>query len=280
MASVITYLCKHSSNKSLVVLLPKAFLTPADSFSADIFTAAYDDRVNPEVYVFNGPNGGVDSVLLAKGETDINKLMKGTKGTKWGDGDWYQMSEEDVKAGKGNLKIKPSMGVNNWGGLIKLKTKKGPKVYDFTSSFEVGSPTLLNNEQDGMAVMSYSGTNGESHSFNMIEDIRTVFWVISEDPSVSSSDLRYLLGDSTKEPDWHNNGDGNIWGTTFGDSKVFNGYTRLNGSVIDGKQTSKPNILSIISLRTLGNVQSDNFSNDRILGRRLCPQSRNCSCLG
>lgn len=123
-----------------MAVLPKAFLTPADSFSADIFTAAYDDRVNPEVYVFNGPNGGVDSVLLAKGETDINKLMKGTKGTKWGDGDWYQMSEEDVKAGKGNLKIKPSMGVNNWGGLIKLKTKKGPKVYDFTSSFEVGSP--------------------------------------------------------------------------------------------------------------------------------------------
>ncbi|MGB0882014.1 MAG: hypothetical protein ACPGSO_03595, partial [Vicingaceae bacterium] len=71
-----------------MAVLPKAFLTPSDSFTADIFTAAYDDRVNPEVYVFNGPNGGVDSALLAKGETDINKLMKGTKGTKWGDGDW------------------------------------------------------------------------------------------------------------------------------------------------------------------------------------------------
>ncbi|MGB0883004.1 MAG: GldM family protein, partial [Vicingaceae bacterium] len=71
-----------------------------------------------------------------------NKLMKGTKGTKWGDGDWYQMSEEDVKAGKGNLKIKPTIGAHNWGGLIKLKTKKGPKVYDFTSSFEVGVPSF------------------------------------------------------------------------------------------------------------------------------------------
>ena len=124
-----------------MAVLPKAFLTPADSFTADIFTAAYDDRVNPEIFVFNGPNGGVDSALLASGETDITKLMKGTKGAKWGEGDWYQMSEEDVRGGKGNLKIKPSMGVNNWGGLIKLKTKKGPKVYDFTSSFEVGSPS-------------------------------------------------------------------------------------------------------------------------------------------
>ncbi len=122
-----------------MALVPKAFLTPADSFSADIFTAAYDDRVNPEVFVFNGPNGGVDSALLASGETDIAKLMKGTKGTKWGEGDWYQMKKEDVIAGKGNLKIKPSMGITNWGGLIKLKTKKGPKVYDFNSSVEVGT---------------------------------------------------------------------------------------------------------------------------------------------
>ncbi len=137
------------------------------------------------------------------------------------------------------------------------------KSLNLNHSFEIGSPTLLNNEQNGMSVMSYSGTNSESHSFNMIQDIRTVFWVISEDPSVSSSDFRYLLGDTTKQPDWHNNGDGNIWGTTWGDSQVFNGYTRLNGAVIDGKQTSKPTNLSIISLRTLGNVQSDNFSNDR-----------------
>ncbi len=125
-----------------MAVLPKAFLTPADSFSADIFTAAYDDRVNPEVFVFNGPNGGVDSALLASGETDIAKLMKGTKGTKWGEGDWYQMSEEDVISGKGNLKIKPTIGAHEWGGLIKLKTKKGPKVYDFKSSFEVGVPSF------------------------------------------------------------------------------------------------------------------------------------------
>jgi gliding motility-associated protein GldM len=125
-----------------MALVPKAFLTPTDSFSADIFTAAYDDRVNPEVFVFNGPNGGVDSALLASGETDIEKLMKGEKGSAWGDKDWYQMDSKEVIEGKGKLKIKPTLGAHEWGGLIKLKTKKGPKVYDFTSFFEVGVPSF------------------------------------------------------------------------------------------------------------------------------------------
>ena len=125
-----------------MAVLPKAYLTPSDSFTADIFTAAYDDRVNPEIYIYSTDNGGVDSALLASGETDIAKLMKGTKGNAWGEGDWYQMDEKEVIEGKGNLKIKPSIGAHNWGGLIKLKTKKGPKVYDFKSTFEVGVPSF------------------------------------------------------------------------------------------------------------------------------------------
>lgn len=125
-----------------MALVPKAFLTPSDSFTADIFTAAYDDRVNPEVFVFNGPNGGIDSALLASGETDIEKLMKGKKGPAWGEGDWYQMDPKEVIKGQGKLKIKPTIGAHEWGGLIKLKTKKGPKVYDFSSSFEVGVPSF------------------------------------------------------------------------------------------------------------------------------------------
>jgi gliding motility-associated protein GldM len=125
-----------------MALVPKAYLTPSDSFTAKIFTAAYDDRVNPEIYIYSSENGGIDSALLASKETDINKLMKGTKGNAWGDGDWYQMDEKEISAGRGNLKIKPTIGAHNWGGLIKLNTKKGPKVYSFESSFEVGVPSF------------------------------------------------------------------------------------------------------------------------------------------
>ena len=130
------------------------------------------------------------------------------------------------------------------------------------------SPVLIDNAQNGLDVMSYNGLNSESHSFSMISDIRTVFWVLSEDSSVAGSGLRYLLGDTTEEPHWHNNNDGKLWGTTWGNSNIYNGYTRLNGTLVDGKTTNKPTELSIVSLRTLEDVQANNFSNDRNIGGR------------
>jgi gliding motility-associated protein GldM len=125
-----------------MAVLPKAYIMDGDSFAADIFTAAYDDRVDPEIYVYSGATGGVDSAAWKNGETDIAKLMKGSKGETWGVADWYEMKKEDISAGKGKLLIKEGIGVHNWGGLIKLNTKKGPKIYPFASSFEVGKPSL------------------------------------------------------------------------------------------------------------------------------------------
>jgi len=129
------------NNVNGIAVLKKGYVLEGDSFSAQIFTAAFDDRVNPEVFVYNTANGGIDSVELKKGTTDIKKLMKGKEGTKWGDGDWYAMTKEEIIDGKGYLKIKEGIGVHDWGGIIKLKTKKGPKVYPFSSSFEVGKPS-------------------------------------------------------------------------------------------------------------------------------------------
>jgi gliding motility-associated protein GldM len=115
----------------------KAYVMDGDSFAAQIFTAAYNDLDNPEIFI-----GGFDSAAVAKGETDENKIMKGTKGDNWSsakNGGWYQL--KDVQAGKGYLKIKEGVGVHEWGGIIKVKTKKGPRVYPFNSSFEVGKPS-------------------------------------------------------------------------------------------------------------------------------------------
>jgi len=124
-----------------MAVLPKAYIMDGDSFSADIFTAAYDDRVDPEIYI-----GKFDSTaalaVATTGKFDVNKIMQGTKGSAWGEGDWYQMKKEDISNGKGRLVVKEGIGVHDWGGIIKLKTKKGPKVYPFKSSFEVGKPSL------------------------------------------------------------------------------------------------------------------------------------------
>ncbi len=113
----------------------RAYVMEGDTFKAEIFTAAYDDRVNPEIYI-----GKYDSALVAKGETDINKVMIGTKGEDWGDGDWFQL--KDVKGGKGYLKIKESIGQHEFSGIIKVKTKKGPKLFPFKSMFEVAKPSV------------------------------------------------------------------------------------------------------------------------------------------
>lgn len=115
----------------------RAYVMDGDSFAAQIFTAAYNDLDNPQIFI-----GKFDSSAVAKGETDENKIMSGTKGDSWSStksGGWYELKE--VVAGKGNLKIKEGIGVHEWGGIIKVKTKKGPKVYPFNSSFEVGKPS-------------------------------------------------------------------------------------------------------------------------------------------
>lgn len=118
---------------------PKAYIMDGDTFKAEIFTAAYDDRVDPEIFI-----GVVDSAAILKGETDENKIMQGTKMDSWestsgGTEGWFKL--EDVRGGKGHLAVKQGMGVHEWGGIIKVKTKKGPKVFPFASSFEVGKPS-------------------------------------------------------------------------------------------------------------------------------------------
>ena len=120
------------------------YVLEGDTFKADIFTAAYDDRVDPEIFISTSELGYDTAAALAvekSGKFDVSKIMKGTKGNAWGEGDWYQMSTEDIRAGKGKLLVKAGVGVHNWGGLIKLNTKKGPKVYPFSTSFEVGKPS-------------------------------------------------------------------------------------------------------------------------------------------
>ncbi len=115
----------------------RAYVMDGDSFAAQIFTAAYNDLDNPEIFI-----GAYDSSVVANGETDENKIMKGSKGEGWTstkNGGWFQLKE--VESGKGNLKIKEGVGIHEWGGIIKVKTKKGPKIYPFAHTFEVGKPS-------------------------------------------------------------------------------------------------------------------------------------------
>jgi hypothetical protein len=72
----------------------------------------------------------------------------------------------------------------------------------------------------------------------MLTNIRTVFWVISQDVSVNGSGFRYLLSDSTKHPHWHNQNNGKFWSSNgWTHNHIKDGVTRMNGSKINGITT-------------------------------------------
>ena len=132
---------------------------------------------------------------------------------------------------------------------------------------KVGSPVLVQHPESGFMVMRYNGY-GQYHEFEEITDIRTVFWVLSEDSEATG--YRFLLGTShTQQGVWHDDGSGNFFSSTWGDPLVYNGDTRLNGVSVNGKSTQKPHELSIICHVTTGNVIATNFSKDRGWSDRL-----------
>ena len=124
---------------------------------------------------------------------------------------------------------------------------------------KTGSPVVQSNAQNGLAVMKYTG-NGQYHDFTNISDVRTVFWVVSQDTSANGSGYRFLLCGSNHS-NFHNNNNGKFWGSSA-HNNIKSGLTRMNGTVLSG-DTNYPNNLSIISLQTIGNVNANRFGQDR-----------------
>ena len=107
--------------------------------------------------------------------------------------------------------------------------------------------------------MRYSGSNGEYHSFASIQDIRTVFWVLKK-----NGGIWFILGDNNKY-DFHA-GPNEIF-SAWSSPYISNSSFFINGSA-SNILSAWPSEMAIISLRTTGNVEASNFSNDRnVLGR-------------
>ena len=124
-----------------------------------------------------------------------------------------------------------------------------------------GSPSLVTNAQNGLPVMRYSGTNGQYHSFTNFTDIRTVFWVFKR-----SGGYWPLLGDNNTYH-FHSNGANDLVHSRHASANVRNGNFAKNGITVFSDEPM-PNSMSILSLRTLGNVEASNFSSDRNINGR------------
>ena len=123
-----------------------------------------------------------------------------------------------------------------------------------------GSPQLIDDAQNGLPLMRYSGADGEYHDFQEIADIRTVFWVAKRNAGEG-----FLLGHNNS---FHFHSTTNfVWSQNNTHQNIRDGDLYFNGLPVDGLAVNIPSELSVISLRTTGDVAANRFNRDRNIGR-------------
>lgn len=145
----------------------------------------------------------------------------------------------------------------------------------------VASEPVIN----GYPLIHFQGFNQYLDFTIKLRSVETVFWVVMEDPNATLQ-YRSLLGDWDDEPDFvrgcceDNNGNPSFPGSVkfiyddyypVANDYVKDGTTRVNGTIVLPTLTNMPTTMSIISTRTAGNCQAENFVNDRNLdsGKRV-----------
>ena len=122
-------------------------------------------------------------------------------------------------------------------------------------------PELIDDAQNGLPVMRYSGADGQYHSFSNFTDIRTVFWVLKRNTGPA-----FILGDDNLFH-FHSN-----WGVIFNNqytpAQIKDGRVAINGAIVNAGAVNVPTEMAVLSLRTTGNVEASNFSNDRNIAGR------------
>jgi methionine-rich copper-binding protein CopC len=128
-----------------------------------------------------------------------------------------------------------------------------------------GAPTYETNELNGKPVVRFPVGNGASFSFPRMTNIRTVFWVLTQQ---NPNESKFLLGDTT---DYHfHRGTvtpSKIWHSTFTSSRIKDGTTSLNGLAVNGTTTNLPVGWNLLSVTTTDVVNASTLSADRTNGR-------------
>ena len=118
-------------------------------------------------------------------------------------------------------------------------------------------PSYKTNSINGHASIHFN--NSEWFSFNEISDIRTVFWVVT-----NNGGTQPMLGHSQS---YHFHPDGSkFWSNQYASTFIKNGKTYLRGTEIDDSQTIRPIGSFIASLITTGDVEANRLNKDRGAG--------------
>ena len=122
-----------------------------------------------------------------------------------------------------------------------------------------GSPKIMVHKPSGLSVMKYDSTKNDYHEWKEIKDIRTVFWLMSKKAGNSGSPLSH-----PSVHHFYSNG-AKFWHPQHTHENVRKGQLRINGTT--GNSASPyPTRLSVVSLRTSGNLTASRIGKDRGFG--------------
>ncbi len=143
---------------------------------------------------------------------------------------------------------------------------------DATQTTGTEQPTQVAGVLNGKPVIRFDGTD-DWMSFPEISDIRSVFWVIKEDPSATAT-YRSLLGHST-DANFHRGFEKALFFTSYYGTSVHveNGETFIRGEEVHPywariDSNKVPTEHAIISLITTGDVAADQLTRDRNYANR------------
>lgn len=161
------------------------------------------------------------------------------------------------------LKADAGIQTNSVGGVTNW-IDQSSSSYNAVSMATNVHPAYVANVINGQPVVRFSGADDNYIRFPRLTAIRTVFWVIKEDSDASSSQPRFLLGDSGGSGNYHfHRGDNKMIWSSGNAPRMYNGITELNGRAIDGRTTVAPKQMSVLSVRTADTCTADSLSKDR-----------------
>lgn len=164
------------------------------------------------------------------------------------------------------LWVSADAGITLNGNFVSQWDDQSGNANHCTSEFDVIRPTLLTDAINGLPALSFDGSE-DFMVFPLIDDVRTVFWVLRENVGATGSPPRPLLGWSGGLTYLRGAGE-EFWDASFSDPAVHNGTTRLNFENINGTQTDVPNEFCLTSLVTTGPVNATHFTMElNIFGR-------------
>ena len=119
-----------------------------------------------------------------------------------------------------------------------------------------GSPKIIPHKASGLSIMKYDSAKNDYHEWREIKDIRTVFWLLSKKAGNSGSPLSH-----PSVHHFYSNGS-KFWHPQHTHEHIRKGSLRING-IAGNASSAYPSRLSVVSLRTSGNVTASRVGKDR-----------------